>query len=343
MQHTVYPSAVDTHTIIDTQHQGMPIAAFDYPKGWHAQSMALWNWANPNNLVLIFGRVWNPQGSEVVESFPREQYYWLGYSSGMFDRPGSISLPSEVPAASALLHYVIPRYRSSRENLRILSVVPIPDLAQRLNNQEMMQLGAEGVSARVRYMEQGKEIEEEFFALKYVQPHAGGQQNWGLSAIFSARAEREQVAAARDVAFHIAQSTRPNPQWQAMFSQIAYQLNARQIDALAMQQRTLQIMQGQEQTALSNYLDWSRQTQNAVTNARWASGERQIHQFGDLMMGRTPHADPLSQFGNPHYDYSHAQYVYTDGQGGWLYTDDTNIDPNMNSDRTWTLATPHTR
>src|SRR6202158_2327360 len=298
MQYPTYPAAIFTHTIIDTQHQGMPISAFDYPKGWHAQSMALWNWANTNNLVLVFGRVWNPQGSEVVELFPREQYYWLGYRSGMFDRPGSISLPSEVPAASALLHYVVPRHRSSRANLRIQSVVPIPDLAQRLNSQNMMQLGAEGVSARVTYMEQGKEIEEEFFALKYVLPHAGGQQNWGLSDIGSARAERGQLAAARDVAFRIVQSTRSNPQWQALFLHFANQLNAQQVSAGAMQQHALQMMQAQEQAAISNYLDWSRQTQNAVTNARWASGERQMNQFGDMMMGRTPYADPLSHYGN---------------------------------------------
>lgn len=343
MPQPAYTSAVDTHTIFDTQHQNMPILTFDYPKGWQAQSMALWNWRNTNNLMLVFWRVWYPEGSESVESFPREQYYWLGHGSRVLDRPGSISLPPEAPAAGALLHYVIPRHRASRENLRVLRVVQIPDLAQRLNNREMMQLGAEGVSARVKYRDQGKEIEEDFFALKYVQPHAGGQQNWGLSDIFSARAEPGQLATLGNLAFRIVQSARPNPQWQAMHWQIASQLNAGQLNALAMQQRAQQRSQAQERDAISNYLDWSRETQNAVADARWASGERQTDQFGDLMMGRTPYADPLSKYGNPHYDYSHAQHVYTDRQGGWLYTDNPSIDPSISSDRTWTLAAPHTR
>jgi hypothetical protein len=30
--------------------------------------------------------------------------------------------------------------------------------------------------------------------------------------------------------------------------------------------------------------------------------------------------------------------VWTDGQGGWIPTDDPNLDPNVGSNRTWTLA-----
>lgn len=346
-----FPSFYQTHTIIDTQHNGMPIEDFKYPEGWEAESMALWNWTNTNNLILISGRVWNaddgPQAREVIRIFPDEQYYWLGYSSRMFDRPGSISLSPEVPAASVLLHYVIPRYRSSCKNLRIQRVLPVPNLANSLNLQKMVELGAEGVCAQIKFMDRGVEIEELFFALKYVQPHAGGQQNWGLAAIFSARARPEDLADVKEMAISIIRSIRPNPQWQAMFSQIANQLNAQQINALTMQQRALQSMQEREQAALSNYLDWSRKTQGALLDAKWAGESSNpmkqfsnwVSQFGDEIMGRTSYVDPLSEYGNPHHDYSYAQYVYTDGQGGWLYTDDPNFDPNVDSDRTWKPAT----
>ena len=42
--------------------------------------------------------------------------------------------------------------------------------------------------------------------------------------------------------------------------------------------------------------------------------------------------------GNYWYDQGNHEYVWTDGQGGFIPTNDANLDPNIGSDRSWRLA-----
>lgn len=73
--------------------------------------------------------------------------------------------------------------------------------------------------------------------------------------------------------------------------------------------------------------------------ARSASGYTVQDAWADaVLMGRTAYEDPNSQYGNHYYDTGQHAWVWTDGQGNFLPTNDPNLDPNIGSDRSWTLA-----
>lgn len=343
------------YPITDQVHQGMIVAAFEHPPTWQAQSNVVWNFQNTSQPVFVYAATWNPNGAEAFEFLPVEACYWLepnyGFQAVGQQRFGLTLLPP-MPVTEMMTRWLIPKYRNNRQNLRVVDVQPLLHLAQMLNALELQTMQTEGASARIEYLENGHRFEEEFYACRYQFPPVYGavtQQNWGLVRVFCFRTAYGQLDAQRKTFWNIATSLFHNPQWQELFQQITQQLHGQfmgQIQAgydklrseAQFQQQLTAYYQAQRDRQNAN-IAWGIERQQQVNAGRNNSGYSAQDAWGDAaLLNRTAYEDPNSQQGNYHYDDGQHDWVWTDGQGNFIPSNDPNYDPNPGSDRTWSLA-----
>lgn len=343
------------YQITDPMYQQMIVAAFDHPPSWQAQSNVVWNYQNSSQPALVYAATYNPQGPEAVEFLPVESCYWLEPNYGMqpvgSQRFGLTLLPP-MAAAEMMTRWLIPKYRSNRQGLQILTVQPIPQLAQLINAVELQTLPTEGVGARISYHENGYPFDEEFYACRYqFPPHYGAtvQHNWGLVRVFAFRTLQGQLDQQRQTFWQIASSLFYNPQWQELFTQVTQQLHGQFVGQIQAGYDKLRA-EANFQQQLTAYYQSTRDHQNAAIDQSIAAQQRQnaarSHSgysaqdaYGDAAFAnRTAYEDPNSQAGNYHYDTGNHDWVWTDGQGNFYGTNNPNEDPNRGSDRSWTLA-----
>jgi hypothetical protein len=343
------------HQIADPEHQQMIVAAFEHPAGWQAQSQVLWNYQNSSQPALVYAAVFNPHGSEAFEFLPVEACYWLepydGFQPAGQQRFGLTLLPP-MPAVEMMTRWLVPKYRHNRQQLQVVDVQPMPQLAQMIKASELQSLPTEGVGARIRYLENGQAFEEEFYACRYQFPPTYGsivQHNWGLMRVFAFRTFQGQLDAMRQTFWEIASSLFYNPQWQELFNQVAQQLHGQFVGQIQAGYDKLRAEANFHQQ-LTAYYQATRDRQNAsvahsiaqqqAQNAlRTGSSYSAQEALGDAaLLNRTAYHDPNRQQGNYHYDYGNHDWVWTDGQGNFFYTNNPNEDPNLGSNRTWSLA-----
>ena len=221
------------HQVIDRQHNGVVVSVFEYPDGWEARSDVSWNFQNATTPVTAFAQAYNPAGTEAIGFLPPEIYFWLNEGVGFYmpgqEVQGTLFL-MPMPAADALAQWVVPKYRGNYPDLRIVGGGPAPQLAQRL----CVNLGGartEDAYVRLEYTENGRLFEEEFYGMKFSQdvPYYGPQGmtmqiNWGFARLFTFRAEKGALAAARETFWHIVGSVKVNPRWEQIYAQVMQQI-----------------------------------------------------------------------------------------------------------------------
>lgn len=335
------------YQIIDHQHQNLAVAAFQHPNGWQAHSQVVWNYSNTSQPVSIYAGTFNPQSGESFEFFPIEACYWLepnyGTETTGQQKYGLVCMPP-MTAPDALVKLAIPKYRGNRQNLRLLSVQPVPNLAQTVNADEVLNIPHEGVMAHIEYVENGRIFEEEFFGCGYWLPPNGSQRNWGLARLFCFRAERGQLDAMRQTFWQIACSMRNNGQWQQLFQQITQQLNAQHGQVIQAGYEKLQ-SEARFQQQLNSYneevhdrrnrdvawkIDMDKRQQQPL-DATLTAQERWQNELGD----GTAYHDPNSSYGNHYIHYGHHRDVWMNEHGEVIGSDDPSLDPNVGSTQTW--------
>lgn len=331
------------HRIVDQQHQGIVVATFEHPRDWPARSQVVWNFNDSANPVQVYASTFNQRGTEALEFLPTEACFWLPPPNFMFTQGhkhrGSTFLPP-LSAPDALTRFAIPKYRGDRQNLRLVYVQPVPDLAQMLGLDSLRNVRHEGVMARVEYNERGRPFEEEFYACVIWHPPNGQQTNWGLIDPRCFRAARGQLDAARQKLWNIVTSVRNNPQWGQVFNQVVQQLHGQFLESHQADEarRAGEKRWGEE---LREYREWQSNLHQQQTNERWASQERINEKRGDVLAGRERYHDPGSAYGNPHFDYDYSQAVWTNGSE-WIHSQsagfDPNTDPRTSSRGPWHLA-----
>jgi hypothetical protein len=341
------------HQIIDQQNGGLVVSAFTYPSDWQARSQVFWNMQHTNVPAQIFAMAFNPKGVDSFEFFPMQAFYWIegdltGVPIGQ-NSHGLVRMPPR-PAPDALANLVIPNFRGDRQNLRVTGVQPVQNLWQIFNDPPPRQ--GEGLMARVEYEERGRGIEEEFYGVYDWVPVNGSTLNWGFGRLFSFRAERGQLEARRPTFWQIAGSLQPNPQWKQFYDQVVAKLMSgvmlRDQDIRGMLRA--QIRQGEanireidrgiaEQSAR---VAESVARQGRINNERSQDRFSPQDAFGYALRDQTPFEDPSSAAGNYHVMQGNYQYVWTDNQGGFHYTNDPTDNPNLNRPGHWVPATPVT-
>lgn len=347
------------HRVLDEQHR-MVAAVFEHPSEWRAESRVSWNFAHYSLPVKVAGRVSDPTGSAVLEFFPVEWFCWIEPDMGFYrqgqDLNDGMFLLRPMPATDLLTQWVVRKHRGGAQNLRLVGARVVPHLAETLGAAPQQGVAREGASARVEYTDpSGRPVEEEFFGLKVtfdgIQTYGAAgcltQYNWGFARLFSFRAEAGRLDAARDRLWSIVHSMKVNPDWEQLCARVFQQLK---------QQFDQYIQAGYDQIAAAGRL--SRQI--SANNDQWLAHQQQRREqeahsdamrrqqeqsqwgaytssdaFGDYMMGRETYADAGDPTGSSQHGYH--DYVWTDGQQNYQYSDDANFDPNVGGDRNWTL------
>lgn len=338
------------HQIIDPQHQGLWVASFEHPQSWQSNSQVIWNFQNTSAPVWIHAATFNPHGSEAFEFLSAEPFYWLEPNYGgavMGQNQYGMTCMPPMPASDAMTRWVIPKYRSNCQNLRVTGVQPMPNLLQIIGDFALAQMPSESVGVRIQYEDRGHAFEEEFYGVK-TQNQAGSgmsmQINWGFARLFCFRAARGHLEASRETFWRIAGSSQPNPQWQGLYQQIVQQLNSQHGAMIAGWQAKLQ-GEAQFQGQLTDYYQGQRDHQNADITGKIAADQRHQQaspshltaqeEWRNELGAETAYIDPNSATGNVIYRSSSDQVAFMNEQGEVISSPDINFDPNIGSTQNW--------
>jgi hypothetical protein len=344
--------------IIDAAHQNAPVAQFSFPGNWKAASQVNWKYENISQPVTIYSIAYNPNGVDWVEMLPIESFYWLQPDYG-FDQPGSFKFGQfflqPMRPEDAMVHWIVPRFRGNRQNMRVKQVQSLPQLPQQLKIPGQ-QVPLYGVVAKIEYLENAKAIEEEVYGVMVVQPGipsygAGGtitQTNWGFMRLFCFRAEKGQLDENRNTYWQIMQSIQTNPDWeQKIYNPIMQQMQVSfqqhlqagydQINAATQISRMISAQNNSfyQQQEQNRNADWQAFEQKRLQENQANGTYTKEEAFGDAMMGQEAYHDPYYQYGSKHSGYN--QYVWTNSQGEYQYSNDANFDPNLGATQSWTL------
>jgi hypothetical protein len=357
------------HDVVDQQHQGMVAYTFQHPPGWQAESRVVWNYQHLHVPLITFGRVVNPNALEMFEFLPSELFIWSEPNNGFYqpgqNQEGVVHMPP-MSGTDALARLIIPKYRGNCQGLRIVEANPVPNLIQMINATEIKQIHLyQGAMVKIEYVEQGSAIEEEFYSCHFQNPPLQGAgvviHTWGLSRLFSFRAERGQLDACKKAFWQIAASVRFNPQWQQLCTQIMEQLaeQARQNtqagwDAIETGWDRLNAAGQQSRQFIANsqaYID--RQEQRLQTDWHLQPLSTPSHLAGNISASQSEEYTSHEAFVdtireeesiyNPNAPHNekvsgYHDYIWTDQLGNVQATNDPNYDPNSNSNQNWTLA-----
>jgi hypothetical protein len=353
---TEAPPAV--HQVLDQQHR-LVAATFEHPPSWQAQSQVVWNFQHHSLPVRVSGRAFNPRSGAQVEFFPVEQFYWIDPDLGLQQQgqgTGGVTLLRPLSAADTMVRWVLPKYRGHVQGARVLGVTPLPRLAQLLKAEaQTRDTTTEGVRVDIEYGEQGRPFAEQFFGLRFALPGiptygAAGtlvQYNWGFARLFSFRAPAGQLDAHAPTCWAIVRSLRVNPRWEQLCAQVFQQLKQQFDQYLQAGYANIEAA-GRLSKQISAQNDAWLQQQQQQREAAWQSDQQRRAQeqsaagdynandaFGDYIMGRETYDDPYYQYGSQHSGYHN--YVWTDGQGNYQYSDDANFNPNVGATTDWVL------
>lgn len=358
-QNVISATNVATHQIFDPSFN-LVAGAYNYPAGWQAQSQVVWNIEHFTQPLALHSVAASPDGISALEFFPTEQFCWLVPNPG-FKTPGqpmgdgATFLPP-VSATDAMVHFEIPKLRGKATDLKIVEVVPMPQLAQSLKVAQPAGSTQESVCARITYQLNGQPVEEEIYGIKTAFPAGvssfGGagrmtQYNWGFSTLFSFRTPAGQMEAARPQFVAMVQSFKPNPAWQtcrAQFQQRALQhnnfrlqLTQQSIDNANALSR--QVIAGnadffrhqaerREFQAVSDKLRIDARHGYTTGSTDGGGGYSKTDAVNDILGGQETWSD-----GSKH---GYANQMWTDGQGNYQPSNDPNYNPNVNSSSNWT-------
>jgi hypothetical protein len=341
------PEKFNLHQVLDRQHHNVVAGTFEYPAGWTAQSDVAWNFQHMSFPVVLFGHTIAPTGIELVNFLPVESFYWLEPNYGML-QPGSNPLGQTcmppTPAAEAIRSWVIPKYRGKCQGLKIVSVVPLPGIANFLGANSGG-LPIEEVCATIEYDEKGHRVEEEIYGIKMTQsvPYYGPQGmtmqiNWGFPKLFSFRAAKSGLQPLKERFWRIAKSARLNPVWESLCAQINQQLAAQFNQYIQMGYSQIQAA-GQLSRAISANNDamlrgFEQQRIAAAQSRPAASGRSPTDGFDEYIRGVETVDDPYR--GTSQQDSSY-KYHWTDGSGTYQHSNDPFFNPNIGANVNWTL------
>jgi hypothetical protein len=322
----------------DSEGTGLEVFRMLVPVGWEFQGGCRWVLDNPGMPAEVACQIWNPQGAEMFAVLPNMNFTWNNNPMTMMMFPvGSRYFGAEVRQPmgiqEAMRKLVLPRYRSTVENLQILNEELVPELPQLVKSEAPISGGsAEGAKVRIRYAWQGFQLDEEIYGVVEVfrAPIASmfGQAEvvfWFVDYLFSFRAAAGRLDATADLFAVMITSFQLNPHWYAAYKSIVHQLAQQQIQRI---HHVGQIGQIYAQTGREireqNLSDWyARQDVYDRLSTDWSRALRGVDGFVD------PHREEVVELPS---GYGHA---WANNLGEYILTEDPNFNPNIHSNLHW--------
>ncbi len=328
-------------TYIDQQGTGLEAFSFLMPSDWKFEGGMTWILDNPMMPSVSAFRVYNPNGKEEFEVFPNHCFYWTTniQQLAMFP-PGSRYfgnvVKQPVTAQKALHDIILPEQRREYKDLTVLKDENFPELPLALGAGKQAQgpvtSKATGAKLRVRYVEEGIPIEEEFYSVVETitfptQTMYGPVYStlWFIDYIFSFKAEAGKLESNTKVFQVITSSFKLNPRWYAKYSNV--------IEYLAQQQITRIRNIGEFSRLLSQQSDQIREEKMQQFQANGDVYDRVAQKFSDNTLG-------IDRYFDPHEGkevelpggYNHA---WCNNNGEYIITDNPNFNPNIGSNLHW--------
>jgi hypothetical protein len=332
------------YAYIDQQGTGLEAFSFLIPSDWAFKGGIQWILDNPAMPAVTSFCVYNPKGLAEFEVFANKCFFWTNNIQllSMFP-PGSkyfgSTVMQPVTAQYALRNMILPAARGNTTGRKVLKDENLPELPLALGAGKQAQAGfgssgATGAKLRVSYVKDGKEMEEEFYAVVEsmsfpIKSMYGTFYNtiWYIDYVFSYKAEKGKLESNTKLFQTITSSIRVNPKWYAKYSNV--------IEYLAQQQITRIKSVGEFSRMLSRMSDQISDEKMQQFKASGDVYDKVAQKFSDNTLGIDRYFDPHEgrEVELPS-GYNHA---WSNNNGEYIVSDNPNYNPNVGSNLDWRL------
>jgi hypothetical protein len=310
------------------------------PKGWQAKGSITWV-ANPALPAQSQFRFHNPDGTEELNFFPSQSYFWTNNQVFLYTNPpGSLrfgTLVAEpIDLRKAFSNIIIPNFRANVSSLKIIETKEVPELAKLAKGEPTPGVNAlaTGGKIRIEYQENGKLMEEEIYAavsqfITYL-PASNFTSSyfinyWYIDYIFSFKAGKGKLDAQSKTFQTMIYSLKVNPQWFAKVTnvkELMVQMIMEGIHAI-----------GRIGNIIAKAGSEMRADQQRAWEQRQQAQDRIAQNFSDYIRGVERYHDPFSgkQVELPN-DYG---YAWANNLGEYIVTDSPSYNPNIGSNLHW--------
>lgn len=328
-----------TYSYIDPM-VGIELFRFLIPGDWKAEGAIKWE-AVPALPARVNFRFYDTKSLSEFNLFPTQDYFWTDNQMFLYTNPpGSLRFGTPVAQPidlhTAFTRVIIPKFRGEVSDLELVEEKEVPELVKLAKGPPTQGVTAlaEAGKMRIEYNENGKEMEEEFYAAvsqfiinlpgSYYSP--GYYINyWYIDLIFSFKAEKGRLDAQTKLFQTMLYSFKVNPQWYAKVANVKEQLAQMVIQNIQAVGRMSQII-----TQASSEM---REDQQRSWEYRQEINDKIAQNFSDYVRGVDQYYDP---FAEKRVELPTGyKNVYSNNLGEYILTDDPNYNPNVGSNLTW--------
>lgn len=333
-----------TYKYIDPM-AGMEAFRLLIPKGWQAEGAVTWS-ANPALPAQSQFRFFNPNGAEQLELFPTQSYFWTNNQVALRTNPPGTLRFGTLVAQPVDLHFafnnvLLPAFRRNVGNLQFIERNKVPELEQLARGEPTpgLNASAEGGKIRMKYLENGKPMEEEMFAVvsQFVTFLPGSYLTgryfinyWYIDYIFSFKARKGKLDSKSKIFQTMIFSFKINPHWFAKVVNTKEQMVQRISRGIKATGHIGDIIrQAGSDMRADQQSDWER---------RQRVNERIVRNYSDNIRGVQRYNDPFSgkEVELPS-KYGHA---WANNSGEYIVTDSPSYNPNIGSNLNWQQIEP---
>jgi hypothetical protein len=322
---------------------------FSAPEKWRDRSQVFWEFGNINMPVTITAEATSQTDEEAFFLYEPMQFFAMQPDGGFY-REGFTAnkvtkLRPQTPV-EALANF-IQRARSQVSNLKFVGSRELPDLPKAMGTH--IATNQRGVAVKVTYELNRKPVEEEFYAVHYLEnipAGRGAQINWGLAALHSFRAPAGLLERRREVYCAIAKSLRMDPDYAQRAFAIKQQLIATWKRNLQANYDSIRAAGELSRQLTANSEAFLASVDRGLTAARNRSGagaaaggesRSAADKQDDYIRGADTVSDPFT--GTSQHSLT-EQYHWTDGYGNYRNSNDADYDPNKRENGDWHLIPP---
>ena len=304
------------------------------PKGWKVEGGITWS-ANPALPAQSRFRFFDPQSQDELNLFPTQAYFWTDNRLFLATNPPGtlrfntlVAQPIDLDAAFSRI--ILPSARGQVPRITFVSRKNVPELAALARGEPTrgVNTSADAGKVRVRYVEGGQALEEEFYAAvaNFVIPLPGYFIDyWYVDYVFSARAAQGKLDARTRLFQTMIHSMRVNPKW---FAKVA---NTREALVAQMTQQIKTI--GSIGSAVARASSTLREDQQRDWERRQAVQDQVAQAQSDTIRGIDRFTDPHS--GNEVELPSGYGLAWANNRGEYIVTDSPGLNPNIGSNLHW--------
>jgi hypothetical protein len=337
-----------TVSYVDTEGIGTKAFSLLIPSDWQFEGNVNWVLDNPMMPGTVNIRVWNPTGTEELDVFPNQAFFWTDNPLvQQTNPPGSTYfgalVHSPLGSIDALKEISLPMFRSNVENLKVVSEQELPELAQLFKTgtdpTSGISYSANGGKIRVEYSLNGVIIEDEMYCVIQsvkipIQSIYGTvtSDNWYMTYLASFRAEKGKLDSESKTFQTIAFSSQTDKNWLNKYNQLVNYLiqnQIRQIQSVGEFSRILSQMSNQ--ISDENLKDWEQ---------RQSVNDQLVKDFCNQILEIQPYTNPID--GTTVDLPSGYSSVWTNPLGEVVLGESPSFNPNIGSNMNWQPMTPTT-